>query len=150
MVGRQPVHSMPPEQNSAQFLDAVENHAGRKFQFRREVEFLIDSTGSPSASHSFEEIIFLAKFITNASNVLKRTGQSREETEKLSAEFKEKIGSVSALLAGLIGRASGDEQSSIVSRFLSPSFDSLNELLALLAELSWIKNYHLDNPDEGE
>ena len=126
------------------YLDAVEQFAHRKFQFRDDLGLLTDLSESRNMKQLFDDILFFAKFVSNANNVLKRAGVHSEETQKLSAEFKESLEKSSTLLRTLVKEAPEEVKKDFTARFFSLSQESVSNLLSLLYELSWIKNYSLD------
>ena len=137
----------PANRDNDAFLDAVETFANRKFRYRSDLILLMNAAASHSAHGQFEEIIFLAKFLTNASNVLRRVGHPRDETGKLSDEFGQKLGQISNLIRALIAGISGEERLAFESRFTSLSQESMQRLMILLSELAWVKNFLLDRED---
>jgi len=132
------------------YIDEVEKFMQRKFQFRHEVALLLDEAAIHSQQKLLDEIAFSAKFVVNASNILKREGTGREETAKLEHEFKDGIEHSSSLLRELIAGVSDDERNLFTSRFLSISHDGMNNLMKLLYELSWLKNYSLDTQRQSK
>ena len=126
------------------FVDAVEKFANRRFRFRHEVTIIIELAEAHKMNQAFQDITFLAKFVSNAYHILKRTGMDSEETQKLSVQFKENLEKTSTLLRTLIQKAPEEEKRTLAHRFLSPSQDGMTTLLSLLYELSWVKNYLLD------
>lgn len=126
------------------YLDTVEEYTHRKFRFRDEVGVLVDLAATRTMERLFDDILFLAKFVSNANAILKRTGTGSEDTVKLSAEFKENLEKASSLLRTLVKEAPEEIKQHFLSSFFSLSRDGMNNLLALLYELTWIKNYKLD------
>ncbi len=126
------------------YLDTVEEYTHRKFRFRDEVGVLVDLAATRTMERLFDDILFLAKFVSNANTILKRTGTGSEDTVKLSAEFKENLEKASSLLRTLVKEAPEEIKQHFLSSFFSLSRDGMNNLLALLYELTWIKNYKLD------
>jgi hypothetical protein len=126
------------------FLNDVETFSAKKFRYRQEIEILVALSRERSMEEVFRDITFFSKFISNALNILKRTGADSAETEKLSVEFKDKLEKTSTLIKTLIKEAPGEVKAMFLSRFLSLSQESMNALLSLLYELSWIKNYSLE------
>ncbi|OLD75657.1 MAG: hypothetical protein AUI33_05380 [Ignavibacteria bacterium 13_1_40CM_2_61_4] len=124
------------------YLDALENVAGRKFRHRSDIKVLLEL--SSSRANVFEEIVFYAKFISNAYAVLRRTGSAGEDTSRLSAEFEEKLGRSASLIRTMLADATPEVRTNFTDRFLAPSPDSMARFLDFLNELSWIKNYHND------
>jgi hypothetical protein len=125
------------------YLDEVERFSKRKFLFRHEISVLIDVATLHSKQQLFDEITFMAKFITNASNILKREGAGKEETSKLEYEFKHAIEKSSSLVQELVGNIA-DEKNLFAARFFSLTQEGMSNFMKLLNELSWLKNYSLD------
>ncbi len=127
------------------YLADAERFAGRKFQYRIEMGTLIDLANQRSLPSLFEELIFLAKFASNSYNILKRSGIQRDETANLTAEFSGSLQKISSLLGHLIAEAPAEVVERFRSSFLDFSHDNMDQLMALLHELSWIKSYTLDH-----
>ena len=121
------------------YLDALEAYAGRKFRHRPGLATLIELSSTREAV--FGEIVFYAKFISNASAVLRRTGLAGEDTSRLSAEFQEKLGRSASLIRTMLADAAQEVKTNFADRYLEQSPDSLSRFLEFLGELSWIKNY---------
>ena len=130
--------------DTGRFLEDVERFAGRKLSFRTEVEQLVQASAHHGLEQTFEEIVFYAKFITNAAAVLKRSGTSGEETAKLMAEWNESLQKLTSLLTSILVHVPEEIRRRFTSRFLSLDQQSMGEYLSLLHDLSWIKNYWLD------
>ena len=126
------------------FLDEVERSSGKKFLLRKEIALLYELAEQRSLRSVFDDITFYAKFISHASLILRRFGPTSDETTKLSQEFKEKLEKISTLMKSLLDEAPDDMRESFMTRFFFLSRESMNSLMALLQELSWIKNYSLD------
>lgn len=135
--------TLRPETES--YLSNVERFAKRTFRFRMEIGIIVELAATPSLRRALDDLLFIAKFVTNAFNVLKRVGSSTEDTVKLSAEFKDGMEKGSALLKTMVKEAPDDVKKIFLTKFLSHSHENLNDLLALFYELSWLKNYSLDN-----
>lgn len=135
---------MPPLASTTLFLDEVEHFAQRKFLFRDEMALLIELSESRGMQKLFNEIIFFAKFITNAQHILKRIGSESDEVLKLRIELTENLKKTSTLLRTLVEECSDDMKESFMRRFLMFNQENLDNLFSLLSELSWIKNYSLD------
>lgn len=126
------------------YLDAVEQFARRLFKFRRDIEYLVELSKTGTGRQTFDEMIFHAKFITSASAVLKRSGPQTEDTRNLSNELRNGLERVSSLIHTIIEKAPEDVRSQFVRGYFSPTPGHLTNLLALLYELSWVKNYTID------
>jgi len=130
---------------TASYLDEVQRHAERTLQFRDEIGTLVELGVAPAVKASWEELLFTAKFVTNASSVLRRVGPSSEETTKLSAEFSSAIERGAASLKLVLVGASKETTQLFQGKFLSPTTTSLGSLLAFFAELTLLKNHSLDH-----
>ena len=126
------------------FLSDIEQFAQRKFRYRLEIGLLIEAANSVSLRRVLDDILFHAKFLANAFNLLKRVGSDSPDTVKLSSEFQEGVEKVSTLLRTLIKESPKEMRDLFLKRFLSLSAESMNELLSLCTELSWMKNYSLE------
>ena len=126
------------------FLDEAERHAGRRFRYRLEIGIFVECGSAPSLRKELEELIFYAKFLSRAQEILKRPTMNPDETEKLSQEFSEKLARIPSLINMCLAPCSAEERESFASQFLAINQASMESLIALLRELSCIKNFMLD------
>lgn len=126
------------------FVKAVEVFANRTFHFHYELAVLLQIATDSSMKQAFEDLTFFAKFVVNASHILKRAGVGAEETAKLSIEYQHNLEKTSNLLRTMLENAPKEFSRSFEERFLILTHPSLQNLHDLLYELSWIKNYNLD------
>lgn len=133
------------------FLTDVEKFAGKKFRYRPEIGMLIDAAATPQGKMIFDEIIFYAKFLSHARDILTRSGLDSDETKKLAQEFSSKIEVTVGLVSSLVERVQEDHQHLFRNKFLVMSEAGMREYIELMKELSWIKNYRLDmgQPEGG-
>jgi hypothetical protein len=125
-------------------LGDVERLAQRKFRHRTEVAWLVELASAQQKQPVMEEIVFLSKFVTKADEVLRRDGGSSEQTAKLSNEFEQNLSKVSILLRSLVGDSADDVHTAFVNQFLRLTHEGMSNLLSLMKELSWFKNYAID------
>ena len=135
---------MTLQPSTESLLSEIEQFAQRKFRYRLEIGLLIETANSLSLRRELDDILFNAKFLTNASALLKRVGSDSPETVKLSSEFGDGVEKVSTLLRTLIKESPTEIRDLFLKRFLSLSAESMHELLSLCSELSWMKNYSLE------
>jgi hypothetical protein len=136
---------MLPPDNTQALLDAVEQSSNCKLMHRSEVAKLLETTREKKKEHVFEDIIFFAKFLTNAEIILKREGITSEQTQKLTIEFKETLEKTAALLHLLINESPAEVRPAFLSKYLSPTQESMTQLFSLLRDLARVKNYLLDH-----
>lgn len=125
-------------------LDEVERSTNSSLHCRREVEFLLETASERGMDQVFEDSIFLAKFVVNAMNVVRRTGSDSNDTSKLVTEISTSLEKVTTLLRTLVKETPETERDQFVHRFLSRSPDGMTDLLRLLGDLAQVKNYYLD------
>ncbi|HEY6192596.1 MAG TPA: hypothetical protein VI215_09785 [Bacteroidota bacterium] len=135
----QPSGESHPEIDS--FLDRLENLAGWKFSHRGDIALLLGLARGREAL--LNEAAFYAKFLTKSYALLKRT--RGEDVSRLEAEFAEKMEKTLALLRSLVEGSPGEAGRAFAVRYLTPSAEGLENLLSLLAELSWLKNYEIES-----
>lgn len=127
-----------------QFLDGVEKWADQKLHYRQEIAELVELAAPQRQEQVFEEVVFLSKFLWNTYNVLKRIGPQGEGYEPLSAEFKYSLEKTVGLLKNLMNRGPTELKQKFESSFFAMSQESMNNLIRLFHDLSWIKNYSID------
>ncbi len=127
------------------YLTAVEHRQGKKFRHRADVGMIIDAADASAAFGEFERIVFLAKFITNAFSILRRSGVSSEETTNLARELETSLREIAERFRGLLaGGVDASAASRFDHQFLTLSKASMESLQELLSELTWVKNLMLD------
>jgi len=126
------------------YLDTVEQFAHRTFQLRDDIAALMELAESRKMSRVFDDILFLAKFVSNARTVISRVGLESEETQKLASELKEQLERTTTLLRTIVKEAPEDLKLNFTTTYLTLGHENMANLFALLYELSWIKNYVLD------
>ncbi len=135
---------MKLQPSTESLLSEIEQFAQRKFRYRLEIGLLVEAANSVSLRRVLDDIQFNAKFLTNAFNLLKRVGSDSPETVKLSSEFRDGVEKVSTLMRTLMKESPNEIRDLFLKRFLSLSTDNMTELLSLCNELSWVKNYSLE------
>ena len=126
------------------FLSEVERFAQRKFFYHKEIATLIECAEINKVQNILEEIIFFAKFITKAHEILERQGVSADETQKLSEEYSASLVKTTKLIQNLTRNASADIRETFERKFLSMTHESMENFISMLKELSWLKNYAVD------
>jgi hypothetical protein len=126
------------------FLLELERFSDRTLSFRDEVGLLIEVADQKGKMDSFNEAIFLAKFITKSMGVMKRIGVEGDGYDKLSAEFQSNIEKASAILKEILKVAPEEARRSMAPFFLSLTQESLEHLVLLLSDLAIVKNWVLD------
>ena len=125
------------------FLTDVERFAARRFRHRLELGLLIDSLGSEELTRDFEQLIFYAKFLTHAGGILARTGLAETDTKQMAQEYAATMQRALGLLEKMCSRLP-EEDRRVFDRLVGMTHEHMKNLMSLMNELSWIKNYLLD------
>ena len=129
---------------SSDLLTRIEQTVNRKFMFRTKIQSLLEISQSKNMDGVFEDVLFLSKFLTHAYAILKREGANSETTIQLQTEFKTNLEKLHTLLRTIVKDADDTMKQDFVSSFLGMKAGNLENLLKLAHELTWIKNYQLD------
>jgi hypothetical protein len=124
-----------------QQIDKLSNH---RLTNQDDVAALVELAWTKDQRTRLEQIAFLAKFLSNTHTVLTRSNSDTEGYDKLSSEFRVNLEKAVAELKSLIEEAPAALKESFSSKFLMLTGESFENLLSLLYDLSWIKNWHID------
>jgi phosphoglycerate-specific signal transduction histidine kinase len=136
--------AVPASSDAAGFVRAAEAFASRTFRFREEITGLLEHCRQRGQQQLFDDLVFNAKFITNAFQILRRVGADNADTAKLSVELRDMMEKTTTILRTVVKEMPAERRARYTSAFLDLTHGSLGELTALLAELAWVKNYMLD------
>jgi len=126
------------------FLDEVERASGNTFSRRADVGTLRELAHDCGKQQVFDDILFLAKFVSRAAKILGRPGLQTDDTAKLSAEFADQMEKASTLMRTLVKESPDETKEHFLSVYLSLRNESFQNLLDLFRELSWVKNFQVD------
>jgi len=127
-----------------EFLNNIEQHAGKGLMHRETVRQLLEAAERRDMAQVFMDVMFHAKFVVKTNEVMKRIGKGAEGFDTLSAQFSEGLERVTSLLKTLIKEEQEGVKLAIASTFLSMDQESFIRLLELLEDLSRVKNYEID------
>ncbi|HVN48296.1 MAG TPA: hypothetical protein VMU30_05685 [Bacteroidota bacterium] len=128
--------------NLKEFIQLVENDAGKKFKFPDEVALLLDLSLNLEKQKTFDELLFHAAAVIKTQEVMKRIGSGAEGYDQLSSEFQSNAQCVTALARELL--LGSDHAQSFENRFLAFETESFFHLTQLCADLRLIKNWEVD------
>jgi hypothetical protein len=124
-----------------QQIDELSNHRLANWDY---VAALVELAQTTDQRTRLEQIAFLAKFLSNTHAILRRSNSDIEGYQKLSSEFQVNLEKVVGELKSLIEQAPAAVKASFSSKFLMLTGESFENLLSLLYDLSWIKNWYID------
>ena len=118
--------------------------SGNRLTRMTDLGVLIDLGTAPAAQGTLKELSFLAKFLSRTYGIMKRIGTGGNGYGTLLTEFNENLRKASALAQELLAAAPPDVRMRFQSTYFSLTPDAMENLLALLYDLSWYKNWLLD------
>jgi hypothetical protein len=122
-------------------IDELSNH---RLTNQDDVAALVELAQTKDQRTRLEQIAFLAKFLSSTHAILKRSKSDAEGYDKLSSEFQVNLEKALGELKSLIEEAPAALKESFSSKFLVLTGESFENLLSLLYDLSWIKNWYID------
>ncbi len=126
------------------YLNAAERWAGKRFSHRAAIAALIVRAGEAGRGAEFERLVFLAKFVSGAFDILRRSGPGADDTRHLVRELNAGMEEVASLIGAILAAGPDDaEAGRFRERFLVLTQESMEALRGLLQELSWIKQFML-------
>jgi ABC-type multidrug transport system fused ATPase/permease subunit len=128
----------------AEFVANLEAFGNRKMNYPMEVGEILQIAFQTGLINEFEELVFHAKFLTRAQDVMKHIGYEAEGFEKLSTEFQLGIQKSTDVLKMVVGRASEDVILKYSDTFFATETDCFVRLMKFYSDLSWIKNWQID------
>jgi hypothetical protein len=133
---------MPLSDPTLSLLQEIDVLSGRKLLRRDDLGMLIDCAQGSGRKELLEDLAFQAKFAWKSRIVMQRIGGGAEGYDRLAAEFTSAVEEVRRLLGVLLEGCPGTE--GVRKRTLSVTPQALEELLALMNDLTWYKNWLLD------
>ena len=130
--------------DTAQLLDAVEQHAGHTLRYRNQILVLLELSTARRQERLFEDLIFVSKFLWNSYNLMRRTEPGTDGYPNLAAEFRDSMEKFTTLVKTLIKEGPGAVKGSFKEDFFTLSPETPERLIRLAQDLSWLKNYSID------
>jgi hypothetical protein len=126
------------------FIRELERSSNHKLFFPNDVGHLLEAARQHKKMEPFEEAIFLAKFITKSSGVMKRIGPDGDGYDNLSSEVQAGIQKASSLLKRISESCPDDVGQLQSTMFFAMSHEALERLMRLFEDLTLVKNWVLD------
>ena len=126
------------------FLDDLGQFASRELPYRPDVGTLLHQAKKRGQTRTFEELIFLAKFVSKTFEVIQRIGPDADAYQKLMTELRHNLEKANALAKALLGEAPQAEKQHFQDSYFNLDQQSFGRFLGLLGDLSWVKNWRVD------
>ena len=137
----------PSTENLLTSLDAF---SGNKLTRRKDLGLLLETAFQHREESLLRELSFVAKFVSKAHGIMIRIGKDAEGYQSMAKEFSENLEKATALTRTLIKKAPSHVQEEFASTYLAMTPASLQSLLNLFYDLSWYKNWLIDQPHRDQ
>lgn len=140
---------MQLSQPVADHLAALETLSQKKISRGEDVALLMQIAYSTAREQELEELSFHAKFCVRTVGIMKRIGRHGDGYDRLAVELSTNLGKVRSLLGAFLAIAPGEAAEDFNRRYLALTPVALENLMVLLYDLSWHKNWYVDHPGES-
>jgi len=137
--------SFRPE--TTQLLAALDALSGNRLTRKDDMGLLIDTAVQNDRQQLLNDLSFHAKLVVRTHGIMSRIGKDAEGFENLSREFTSGVERASNMLHTLAHCALPEQRTRIDSTYLQRTPEGLGNLLSLLADLGWYKNWLIDHPE---
>jgi hypothetical protein len=131
-------------------LNELDVMSGHRLAYRHDLGLLIELTAQHKRTHILDSLSFLAKFVSRTYRIIQRIGTEAEGYDNLEREFGQHLDKGRALLRTLLEPAPIEAREHFETTFLTMNPVALEKLLALYYDLSWYKNWLIDNRRTAE
>lgn len=127
-------------------LDKIEIHSNKKFNFRKYIYLIIVTSKTQNLKNDFDNLIFLGKFLFNATRILNQKSLDIENYNNLIKEYENSLISFKKSLKNIINCIKLPDRTEFQHLFTDNT--NLEDLFLLIEDLKNIKNYEIDNKVE--
>jgi hypothetical protein len=135
---------MTPRPETEQFVSELQKFSERLFIHKDAIAVLLDEARARGTMQVFEDLVFLAKFLSKTYDLLRRIGPDGDGFQKISAEFQENLERANTFVMTLVKESPKPVKQNMVENFLRLDQESMTRFMALLRELAWVKNWMID------
>jgi len=126
-------------------LHTLEEFSGNKLTRLEDLGILLELGATDNLQQTLDELSFTAKFLAKTAAIMKRIGREGDGYIKLSEQFSKNMEKARQLLRTIFSRAPTEIGEQLTSTYLAVTPESLQNLLELYYDLSWYKNWQIDN-----
>jgi hypothetical protein len=135
---------------ASHLLEQIESAAGGKLTRRDDLALLLALGDRENGRQILEDLSFHAKAAHRVHGIMQRIGKDGEGYGKLEEEFALRLDRTTHLLSDLLRGAPADVAGRMTTDYLGMTHGSLQNLLALMYDLSWYKNWMIDRRKRPE
>jgi hypothetical protein len=141
-----PMQLSPPVSHFLRVLDQMSHTAIRH---RDDLGMVLEGAFRGGKRRELDELAFLGKFCTRAFGIMRRIGPRGEGYDRLAAELRSNTEKAKQLFTSLTGSLPRETQTLLASRYLAMTTEGFENLMTLLSDLSWVKNWQIDNREQS-
>ncbi len=133
----------------ADFLGVLDSTSHASLGRRDDLGAVLEAAFRGGRERELDELAFVGKFCVRVFGIMRRIGPRGEGYDRLAAEFSSNSGRARELLSSILAGAPEEQHAALSGRYLSMTAEGMEELMALLSDLSWVKNWQIDNPGKS-
>ncbi len=131
------------------FLAVLDQVSHATLGRRGDLGAVLEAAFRERRERELDELAFLGKFCARVFGIMKRIGPQGEGYDRLAGELSRNSDRARELFAVIFSGAPEETRSALSGRYLSMTADGMQNLMALLSDLSWVKNWQIDNPGKS-
>ena len=136
---------MTPSSSTVSLLAALDTASRGQLKRRDDLGILLDLGASPDQSATLVDLAFHSKFLTRTFGIMQRIGREGNGYDRLESEFAVNMEVARGHLRSLLSGAPDTIRDRLSSSYLALTPGGLSNLMALLGDLAWYKNWLLDS-----
>jgi hypothetical protein len=134
-----PVAEISPK--TRDFIRQLNDFSAHRLTRQDDLAVLLELELTKDLKKELAEIAFLAKFLSSTYAILKRSSSDGVGYDKLTNEFRTNLDRVTEMLKKIVAEAPPTTKEDFSSRFFSLTADGFENLMNLLYDLGWLKNW---------
>jgi hypothetical protein len=134
-----PVAEISPK--TRDFIRQLNDFSAHRLTRQDDLAVLIELGLTKDLKKELAEISFLAKFLSSTYAILKRSSSDGVGYDKLSNEFRTNLDRVTEMLKKIVAEAPSTTKEDFSSRFFSLTADGFENVMNLLNDFGWLKNW---------
>jgi hypothetical protein len=136
---------MTPSSSTTALLAALDAASRGQLKRRDDLGSLLDLGALPELTPALDDLAFRAKFLTRTFGIMQRIGREGTGYDRLESEFAATMDVVRGHVRTLLGGASDGVRDRFTASYLAMTPSGLSNLMALLGDLTWYKNWLIDS-----
>ena len=122
----------------------INDASGKTLKRSLDLGALLQLAEEHSKHGLLDDLAFSSKFIIKSFELMQRIGRDGNGYEKLSSEFTAQISKSQSVLRQLLDSSDAATQAHFSGQYLEMNTLTMQNLMQLYHDLSWYKNYQID------